>query len=223
MSCGTDTEAELGDRMSGQIIVAKKVSDPARAPQISVPPALAAKVTSIDYNKDGFLGSQTSFSDLTFGEFSQLPELINSAYSEAGVKFEIRTIARRGETVSFRGSATLTPLVAKLDYLVFTVQFGGPVNASNGAKLDDSSVTWKPTPGENNQFSAESTYADPGTAAFGGWTAVIVVLCLLSVGAVAILAWLSRDQSLRPGTTVESLTPRDIWRRIRSQINSTEK
>ena len=70
------------DRVSGQIVAAAKPRNAEdKGPQLLNNLPFAQKVAVSDYNRDGYVGSQAVFSDLTFAE---LPQLANMNRDAAG-------------------------------------------------------------------------------------------------------------------------------------------
>ncbi|SKZ03357.1 LppM [Mycobacteroides abscessus subsp. abscessus] len=144
------------------------------------------------------VGTRATFSDLTAGQLSQLGDIVANAFGDTSMTMELNA-KRSGDVVRFRGSADLNGLEER-DYLKFTLAFAGPITASNVAKQDsETSVTWTPEPGKVTEFIADATYPDPATAAFTGWTWLLVIVCLLVVALVIWLAYSHRDTSPRPG------------------------
>jgi hypothetical protein len=103
--------------------------------------------------------------------------------------------------VTFRGTADLQGLAPGRDYVEFSVQFAGPVSATNGQQDGDDSVSWKPEIGKASPMTAEARYDEPGTAAFTGWTGLMAGIALAVTVIVVALAWVNRDQSPRPGAS----------------------
>lgn len=143
----------------------------------------------------GKIGSRLHYADLTAGQFSQLGDIISSALS-SGATVDL-SATRSGDVVRMRGGAALTGLQPDIYYLSVTVEFGGPVVATNGSQAGESTVTWTPAPGQNADFNADAQYPDPATAALPGWSWFLTLLCVAIVGAVGALAYRFRDRTPR--------------------------
>ncbi|QTI67575.1 LppM family (lipo)protein [Gordonia polyisoprenivorans] len=169
------------------------------APSDSTQAAPTPQEQSGDSSDDATLvGSRATFSNLTAGQLSQLGDIIADAFGDTAMTMDL-SAKRSGSVVRFRGSTDLTGLIPNRDYVRFTISFAGPITATNGDQNTNTSVSWTPEPGKSADFTAESTYADPSTAAFGGWTWLMVLICAAVVLVVIRLAYVSRDRSPRPG------------------------
>lgn len=209
----------VGDRFSGTVIVATTPDNPQGRPTFDIPASMASSVSVTDYregpqpegggtqpstpegveDKDATrIGSRVTFNNLTAGQFSQFGDIVASAFGDSAMTMDL-SAKRSGEVVRFRGSADLTGLVANRDYLKLTVSFAGPVTATNGDQISDTSVTWTPEPAKPSDFTADATYPDPATAAFGSWSWVLAIICAVVVLLVIRLAYLARDRGDRPG------------------------
>lgn len=206
--CMTRSE-HVGDQFSGFVVVAATPEASPAAPTFDVPASMSGSVsvtpfpsewTSRDSEDEqtsttGKVGSRMTYTDLTAGQFSQLGEIISSAL-DSGATVDL-TASRSGDIVRLRGGAALTALPANTYYLSITVDFDGPVVATNGNLAGDSSVTWVPEPEQNTEFNADAEYSDPATAALPGWTWFTVLLCLAVVAVVAATAYRFRDKTPR--------------------------
>lgn len=207
--CMTRSE-HVGDQFSGFVVVAASPNVGPAAPTFDVPASMAGSVSVTPYPGDdsadrptggnpnaitGKSGSRLTFTNLTGGQFAQLGDIISSAL-DAGATVDLGA-TRSGEIVRLRGGAALTGLTPQTYYLSITVEFGGPVVATNGSLAGDSAVTWVPEPGQNDELNADAQYPDPATAALPGWTTFVVLLCLGIVVAVGALAYSVRDRSAR--------------------------
>jgi hypothetical protein len=149
------------------------------------------KVAISDYTKDGYVGSQAVFSDLTFAE---LPQLANMNHDAAGVDISLR---RAGDSVILEGRADLTSLTDPSADVSMSVSFPGEVTSTNGDQVDSQVVEWKLKPGVVTTMTAQARYTDPSARSFTG-AAIWMGLAALAVAAlIGALAWASRDQSPR--------------------------
>ncbi|GAB05561.1 DUF3153 domain-containing protein [Gordonia amarae] len=213
----------VGDRFSGSIVAASSPDNPAGTPQLDVPDSMADQVSVSEFSQDPkqdtgsaasdddknpsaklrLAGTKASFVDLTMGQLAQLSNVIADSFGDTGVSVDL-SATRRDDIVRFRGTADLTGLLPSRDYLELNITFGGPISATNGEQLSDASVTWSPTVGKGADFTADAEYADPATAALPSWSAFFGLICLLTVGAVVLLAYRSRSTAPRPGRPAPS-------------------
>ena len=76
------------DAVSGEIIAASKARDDKdRGPQFDQNLSFSQKVAVSPYDADGYVGSQATFSDLSFAE---LPQLANLSRDATGVDISLR-------------------------------------------------------------------------------------------------------------------------------------
>lgn len=211
MLSGCLTRSEnVGDQFSGVVLVVATPGTGPTAPTFDVPASLTSSVSVTEFPdtaagaeaaEDGPLagktGSRMRFTDLSIGQFSQLGDIIASAL-DSGATVDI-SATRSGDIVRMRGGANLGQLPAQNYFVSLTVEFDGPIVATNGQQGGEESVTWTPEAGQNSEFIADSEYADPATAAVPSWTAFVVVMSLLIVLVIAWLAYVTRDRSPRPG------------------------
>ncbi|MHC3004787.1 LppM family (lipo)protein [Gordonia sp. GN26] len=219
----------VGDRYSGSVIVATAPDNPRGAPQLDLPESMMGQVSVTEYKEtpeeesdsaDGDdkgaggdrpeeavtrVGSRASFSDLTAGQFGQLGDIIADAYGETSLTMDL-TAKRSGEVVRFRGDTDLSELIPGRNFVQLTVTFGGPVTATNGDQVGESTVTWTPAPGEPSDFTADATYPDPATAAVSSWSWFVAIVCLIAVLVIARLAYAKRYRGPRPGRPVATNT-----------------
>nr|WP_245555728.1 DUF3153 domain-containing protein [Gordonia soli] len=151
-----------------------------------------------DAEEPARIGTRASFTDLTAGQFSQLGDIVAGAFGDSSMSMDL-TAKRSGDVVRFRGTADLTELVPGRDYVQFSVVFDGPVSATNGDQTGEYAVTWTPEPRKPSDFSADSTYADPATAAVGSWTWLLAIICVVVIAVIVRLAYVSRYRGPRPG------------------------
>lgn len=181
------------DRVSGTITAASKPRNADdKGPQFNgggLP--FSDKVAISDYDRDGYVGSQAVFSELTFAE---LPQLASMNHDAAGVDISLR---RAGDSVILEGRADLTSLTDPEADVSLSVSFPGDVTSTNGDQIDSQVVEWKLKPGVVTTMTAQARYTDPSARSFTG-AAVWMTLAALAVASViGALAWVNRDQSPR--------------------------
>jgi hypothetical protein len=188
------------DEVSGQIIAAAKPRrDDDAGPQFDPNLPFSQKVAISKYDRDGYVGSEAVFSNLTFAE---LPQLANMNRDAAGVDLSLR---RAGNLVILEGRVDLTSLTDSDADVELTVSFPGEVTSTNGDRVDTEIVVWKLKPGVVSTMSAQARFTDPSTRSFTGGALVLGIASFAVAGLVAWLAWLSRDRSPRfAGTHDES-------------------
>ncbi|MGV9671954.1 MULTISPECIES: LppM family (lipo)protein [unclassified Gordonia (in: high G+C Gram-positive bacteria)] len=241
MSGCLERSTTVGDRFAGSVIVATSPDNPRGAPQFDIPESMRRDIAITDYRETPStsasaqpgggttegddtatrVGSRATFSNLTAGQLSQLGDIVADSFGDTPMTMEL-SAKRSGDVVRFRGTADLTGLVANRDYVKLTMSFAGPVTATNGDQSSDTSVSWTPEPGKPSDFTAEATYADPATAAFGGWTILMVLICLAVVLVVARLAYVSRDRSPRPGRPAETAKTSKAGKRSTNKNTSAD-
>jgi hypothetical protein len=180
------------DLVSGDIIAAAKPrNDKDNGPQLDPNLAFSQKIAVSKYDRDGYVGSQATFSDLTFAE---LPELAHMNPDAQGVNLSLR---RAGDLVILEGRADLTSLTDPDADVELTVAFPGSVTSTNGDRVDPETVQWKLKPGVVSTLTAQSRYTDPSTRSFTGAALWLTLSSLAVAVAVGLLAWYSRDRSPR--------------------------
>jgi hypothetical protein len=183
------------DRVSGQITATSKPRNADdKGPQFNgggLP--FSEKVAISDYSKDGYVGSQAVFSDLTFAE---LPQLANMNHDAAGVDISLR---RAGDSVILDGRADLTSLTDPNADVSLSVSFPGAVTSTNGEQVASQVVEWKLKPGVVTTMTAQARYTDPSARSFTGAALWMGLSALLVAVLIGTLAWVSRDQSPRVG------------------------
>ncbi|MCF8589299.1 LppM family (lipo)protein [Gordonia liuliyuniae] len=222
----------VGDQFSGRVIVATSPDSGPTTPAFDIPASLSGQVWAADFpSKDtapaptktsgaeqideesgeeqtgptaeGKTGAQLSFDHLSTGQFGQLGAIIAGALPDPTATVDMK-VTRSGDFVRLRGSTALAELDAKTSYIAITVDFAGPVVATNGQQSGDSTVTWLPEPGQATEFNADAEYADPATAAVPSWTWFMLLLCAAVIAFIAIAAYKNRDNSPRPGRVLKS-------------------
>lgn len=183
------------DQVSGQIIVAAKPrNDNDTGPKLSADLPFPQKVAVSNYSRDGYVGSQAVFSDLTFAE---LPQLADMSRDAAGVNLSLR---RAGNVVILEGRVDLTSLSDPEADVELTVAFPGEVISTNGQHIGVETVQWKLKPGVVSTMNAQARYTDPSTRAFVHTATWLALTTLAAAGVVALIAWLGRDRSPRFST-----------------------
>jgi hypothetical protein len=180
------------DQVSGQIIAAAKPRDgDDKGPQLSGDVPFSQKVAVSDYSRDGYVGSEAVFSNLTFAE---LPQLANMNADAAGVDLSLR---RAGDLVILEGRVDLTSLSDEEAEVELTVSFPGEITSTNGDRIDSDVVQWTLKPGIVNTMSAQARVTDPSTRSFTGGALVLGIAALLVAGITGGVAWMARDRSPR--------------------------
>lgn len=183
------------DQVSGHIIAAAKPrNDNDTGPKLSADLPFAQKIAISGYNRDGYIGSQAVFSDLTFAELPQLAEMNRDA---AGVNLALR---RAGNLVILEGRVDLTSLSDPEADVELSVAFPGEVTSTNGERIGEDTVQWRLKPGVVSTMSAQARYTDPSTRSFARAAIWLVLSTLAVAGAVALIAWQGRDRSPRVGS-----------------------
>ncbi|OKH61986.1 hypothetical protein EB74_18395 [Mycobacterium sp. SWH-M5] len=189
------------DRVSGQIIAAAKARDgDDKGPQLVNNLPFAHKVAVSEYSRDDYVGSQAVFSDLSFAEVPQLAALSRDA---AGVDISLR---RAGDLVILEGRVDLTSMNDPEADVLMTVSFPGEVMSTNGDQVTSSIVEWKLRPGVVTTMNAQARYTDPSARSFTTAAIWLVIAAFLVSGVVGGLAYVSRDQSPKPGDPVTTGT-----------------
>ncbi|SRX82736.1 LppM family (lipo)protein [Mycolicibacterium parafortuitum] len=186
------------DRVSGQIIAASiPRDDDDQGPQLLNNLPFAQKVAVSEYSRDDYVGSQATFSDLTFAELPQLAAMNRDA---AGVDISLR---RAGDLVILEGRVDLTSLNDPEADVSLSVAFPGEVTSTNGDQISSSVVEWKLRPGVVSTMTAQARYTDPSARSFTGAAIWLGIASLLVAGITGWLAYNSRDRSPRPGDSPE--------------------
>lgn len=196
----------VGDRYSGEIVVATSPDNPHGAPQLDVPQSLSSRISVTQFKQTARedktrvvrTGSRAYYSDLTAGQFSQLADIITGAFDNSTMSFEL-SAKRISGVVQLRGTTDLTSLVPGRDFIELSVSFTGPVIATNGEQTGNQTVSWTLPIGKTSKVNADAEYPDPATAAVSSWAWFIGIVCLIVVGLVALIAYRNRDRSPRPG------------------------
>ncbi len=186
------------DHVSGQIIAAAKPRNGNdTGPQLASDLPFGQKVAVSSYNRDGYVGSQAVFSDLTFAE---LPQLATMSSDAAGVDLSLR---RAGNLVILEGRVDLTNLNDSEADVQLDVAFPGEVTSTNGERVGSDAVEWRLKPGVVTTMSAQARYTDPSTRSFVNAAIWLVISSIGVAGAVALIAWHGRDRSPRSGAPAD--------------------
>ena len=180
------------DLVSGEIIAAaKQRNDKDAGPQLDPNLPFSQKVAISKYDRDGYVGSQAVFSDLTFAE---LPELANMNSDAQGVNLSLR---RAGDLVILEGTGRLD--VADRCRCGRRADRRLPrrsdVNQRRARGPGDGAVETQA--GHREHDVAQARYTDPSTRSFRGAALWLGLSSLVVAGVVALLAWYSRDRSPR--------------------------
>lgn len=180
------------DTVSGQIVAATQPrNDNDTGPQLNTDLPFSQKVAISQYNRDGYVGSKATFSDLTFAE---LPQLAGMHQDAAGVNLSLR---RAGDLVILEGRVDLTSVSDPDAEVALSVSFPGEVTSTNGDRLSSDSVGWQLKPGVVSNMSAQARYTDPSTRSFTSAAIRLAAGSLAVAGVIAVLAWRHRDRSPR--------------------------
>lgn len=121
------------DRVTGQVVAAAIPANEAdKGPQLTPPSSLEDKIRVQEYKKDGYVGSQAFFSDLSFGDVAQL----GSMYAEGSGSFQI-TLKRSGDTVTLDGKADLKTVPTQGADVQVSIAFPARVGTTNGTRDGD--------------------------------------------------------------------------------------
>ena len=179
------------DRVTGQVVAAAIPANEAdKGPQLTPPSSLEDKIRVQEYKKDGYVGSQAFFSDLSFGDVAQL----GSMYAEGSGSFQI-TLKRSGDTVTLDGKADLKTVPTQGADVQVSIAFPARVGTTNGTRDGDSRVSWTLPAGEVSTMRAEVNYADPSTRSFAGWAGIMAGLALGVAIIVGAMAWMARNRA----------------------------
>lgn len=177
------------DQVSGEIIAAAKPRDDNdKGPQFERNMGFSQKISVSPYEADGYVGSQASFSGLTFAEVPQLADLSRDA---TGVDVALR---RAGNLVILEGRIDLTTVTDPDADLSFSADFPGQVTSTNGERIGTDTVRWTLKPGAVTTMSAQARFTDPSTRSFAAAAIWLGLASVLVAGLIGYLAWRDRDQ-----------------------------
>ncbi len=178
------------DEVSGEIIAAAKPrDDDDKGPQFDENMAFSQKISVLPYQIDGYVGSQASFSGLTFAEVPQLADLSRDT---TGVDVSLR---RAGNLVILEGRVDLTTVTDPEADLTFVAALPGEVTSTNGERIGTGTVQWQFKPGSVTTMSAQARSTDPSTRSFTAAAIWLGLASLLVAGLIGYLAWRDRDRS----------------------------
>ena len=187
------------DQVSGQIIAAAKPrNDNDTGPQFDLTCPSARRSPCRSTRRDGYVGSEAVFSDITFAE---LPQLANMNREAAGVDISLR---RAGNLVILEGRVDLTNLNDPDADVQFTVAFPGEVTSTNGERVASDVVQWKLKPGVVSTMSAQARFTDPSTRSFTGAALWLGLASFVAAAVIGTLAYVNRDRSPRFATVDRS-------------------
>ena len=180
------------DQVSGDIIAAVKPrNDKDKGPQFDENLSFSQKLSVSEYESDGYVGSEASFSGLSFAE---VPQLANISRDATGVDISLR---RAGDLVILEGRVDLSTLTDPDADVTLNASFPGEVTSTNGDRVDTGTVQWKLKPGVVSNLSAQARFTDPSSRSFVAADLWLGVAALLVSGLIGYLAWRDRDQSPR--------------------------
>jgi Protein of unknown function (DUF3153) len=178
--------------VSGTMIAATVPSSPDdHGPQLSIPSDLGEDVMVQPYNADGYVGTQLSFANMEFDQFTTLV----GGSSAASSNYQL-LLRRVGDLVYFTGSVDLRTVPADHSDVELRITFPAAVTSSTGT-VDDDTVTWNPRPGSITSLSATSDLSTLSTAAWMRWSVLVGALLVGSVLVVSVLALRAHRRSLR--------------------------
>ena len=180
------------DRVSGEITAATpptRDNDP--GPQLKVPNELAAKVTTRPYKVDDYVGTQLSFTGLTFDEVKALSVATSASSSRYQLVFR-----RSGDLVTLSGSVDLTQVPPERADIQVKISFPGEIVDTNGREEDEATIAWSPKPGQASMLNATVRYAGENSVSCFAWTMLVAGLTGAAALIVLILAVVAHRRSL---------------------------
>lgn len=180
------------DRVAGEITAATpptRDNDP--GPQLRVPTELASRVTTRPYRVDDYVGTQLSFSGLTFDEVKAL----SAATSASSSRYQL-TFRRSGDLVTLSGSVDLTQVPPERADIQVKISFPGEVIDTNGREEDNATIAWSPKPGQASMINATVRYAGANSASYFGWIMLVAGLTSGAALIVLVLAVVSHRRGL---------------------------
>lgn len=178
------------DQVSGEILAAVKPrNDKDTGPQFEENVGFSQKISVSPYDADGYVGSQATFSNLTFAE---VPQLANLSRDATGADISLR---RAGNVVILEGRVDLTTVADPEADVTFSATFPAEVTSTNGDRIDTNTVEWTLKPGAVTTMSAQSRYTDPSTRSFSAAAIWLGLAACLAAGMIGALAWRDRDRT----------------------------
>lgn len=179
-------------KVSGTMIAATVPTSPDdHGPQLSISSDLGDQVMVQPYAADGYVGTQLSFNNLEFDQFTTLV----GGSSAASSNYQL-LLRRVGDLVSFTGSVDLRTVPADHSDVQLKITFPAEVTSATGT-VDEQTVTWQPKPGSITSLSATSDLSTLATAAWMRWTVLVAALLIGSVLVISVLALRAHRRSLR--------------------------
>jgi hypothetical protein len=179
-------------KVSGTMIAATMPSSPDdHGPQLSISSDLGDQVVVQPYAADGYVGTQLSFNNLDFEQFSTL---VGGSSAASG---DYQLLLRRvGDLVSFTGSVDLRTVPAEHADVQLRITFPAAVSSATGS-VEDQTVVWTPKPGSVTSLSATSDLSTLATAAWMRWSVLVGALLVGSVLVISVLALRAHRRSRR--------------------------
>lgn len=157
------------DLISGTLEIATVQTKPEDAgPQLTVPAAMADKVTLAAYAQDGYVGQTVQFSQLTFEQVRTLSESISTFTSRFKLNFR-----RSGDIVSLAGVMDLSQLKPDKVDVQIKIAFPGPIGKTNGVLEMDNNITWVGKPGQITDINATAQYNDESGLSWTRWVLLV--------------------------------------------------
>ncbi|REH51770.1 uncharacterized protein DUF3153 [Kutzneria buriramensis] len=179
-------------KVSGTMIAATVPSSPAdHGPQLSIPSDLGDQVLVQPYAADGYVGTELSFTNMDFDQFTTLVGGSSAASSDYQL-----LLRRVGDLVYFTGSVDLRTMPADHADVQLKITFPADITSATGA-VSDQTVTWNPKPGTITSLSATSDLSMLADAAWMRWSVLVAALLCGSVLAISVLALRAHRRSLR--------------------------
>jgi len=179
-------------KVSGTMVAATVPTSPTdHGPQLSIPSDLGEDVVLQPYAADGYVGTQLSFSNM---EFDQFTALVGGSSAASG-NYQL-LLRRVGDLVYFTGSVDLRTVPADHADVQLRITFPADVTSSTGT-VDEDTVTWTPRPGSITSLSATSDLSTLATAAWMRWSVLVAALLIGTVGVISVLALRAHRRSLR--------------------------
>jgi hypothetical protein len=143
------------------------------------------------YAADGYVGTELSFTNMDFDQFTTLVGGSSAASSDYQL-----LLRRVGDLVYFTGSVDLRTMPADHADVQLRITFPADVTSATGT-VSDQTVTWDPKPGAITSLSATSDLSTLADAAWMRWSVLVAALLCGSVLAISVLALRAHRRSLR--------------------------